>query len=130
MNKLLYAVIAVVVIAAGAFVFIGSGGESQNSSNSEATETAQTEAVPNQIVIENFAYNPATITIKKGTTLTWVNKDEAKHDITPTSGASDFMRSELLSQGESHSATFDVVGEYEYKCSPHPYMKGKIIVTE
>jgi plastocyanin len=93
--------------------------ESQVSENSQA----------NAVTIQNFSYNPATITVKKGTKVTWTNKDSTKHDVTPdTDGA--FPKSELLGQNESYSHTFDTAGTFSYHCSPHPYMKGTIVVTE
>lgn len=85
---------------------------------------------PNKVSIQDFAFKPETITVKKGTEVTWTNQDSAKHDVSPTSGADDFKASKLMAKGESYSFTFNTVGTYEYKCSPHPYMKGKVVVTE
>lgn len=87
-------------------------------------------AAPNTVLISDFAFGPEKLSIKKGTTITWTNQDDAHHDITPTSGASDFTASKLLAKGESHTFTFNQVGNYTYKCSPHPYMKASVEVTE
>lgn len=84
----------------------------------------------NEIFIQDFAYSPESLTIKKGTTITWTNKDEAHHDITPIEMSDNFKPSKLLAQGESYSFTFESAGTYNYKCSPHPYMKGTVVVTE
>ncbi|HTE58021.1 MAG TPA: cupredoxin family copper-binding protein [Verrucomicrobiae bacterium] len=93
--------------------------------NAGSSDTAQASAV----TIQEFSFNPAKITVKKGTKVTWTNKDSTKHDVTPdTEGA--FTKSELLGQNESYSVTFDTVGSFSYHCSPHPYMKGIVEVTE
>lgn len=79
----------------------------------------------NTIKIENFNFDPTVIRIKKGTTIEWVNLDSIKHTVT----TNDLMlNSPLLSQGERYSYTFNVEGEYNYYCVPHPYMSGRIIV--
>jgi len=98
---------------------------SQNAANSQSATSAQTSTVS----IQDFAYAPAKITVKKGTKVTWTNKDSTKHDVIPDTSGS-FMGSELLGQNESYSFTFDTVGTYSYHCSPHPYMKGTVEVTE
>ncbi len=98
---------------------------SSNSGSKPAEQTA-----PDQINIKDFAFAPKTMTIKKGTKITWTNKDSAHHDITPDQESADFMASKLLAQGESYSFTFEKAGTYAYHCSPHPYMKASIEVTE
>lgn len=86
--------------------------------------------VENQIVYQGFAVSPKILKIKKGTTVTWINKDAAQHDVMPTTESADFVASELFGKGESYEFTFNTVGTYNYLCSPHPYMKGTIEVTE
>jgi len=98
-------------------------GESEPKSNKQSANS-------NQIEIMNFAYNSASVTIKKGTTVTWTNKDSAKHTITPDQESEDFKASELLGQGKTYSFTFAKAGTYSYHCEPHPYMKATIVVTE
>ena len=71
------------------------------------------------------------MTIKKGTKITWTNKDDAHHDITPDKDSAKAIEtSKLLAKGESYSYTFTEAGVYSYHCSPHPYMKATIEVTE
>jgi plastocyanin len=91
-----------------------------------ATATAQVvEAVPNQVVVRNFAYNPPDLRVKPGTTVTWKNEDSVAHSATADAGGWD---SGLLQQGQSWSRTFPTAGTFTYHCRPHPYMKGKIVV--
>lgn len=73
--------------------------------------------------IINFSFNPAELTVTTGTKVTWTNNDNASHQI-----KSDTFSSELLSKGQSFSYTFDDKGSYNYHCSVHPSMIGKIIV--
>lgn len=115
-------------------IFILSNKSNSNMSDSMnmsdgANTMSNTEMVPeNTIPIQDFEFTKEKITIERGTTITWINRDEAKHDITPTGGPSDFMGSELLSQGETYEFTFDTPGTYTYNCSPHPYMTAEIEV--
>jgi plastocyanin len=78
----------------------------------------------NQIAIKNFAFSPATLTIKAGTTVTGTNKDGAPHQITSDLGTPVAFTSESLTKGESYLFTFTQAGTYSYYCTLHPSMKG------
>ena len=86
-------------------------------------------ATTNTVEIKGFAFNPATITVTKGTTVKWTNNDNAPHTVTTTSAPVDFD-SGTKNKGDTFTQTFDTAGTYGYYCSIHPSMKGKIIVTE
>lgn len=106
-----------------------------STSNSESTAPAssgseQTSSNAVAVEISNFAYSPATLTVKVGTTVTWTNKDSARHDVAADDESSDAPSSELLGRGESYSFTFKKAGTYSYHCTPHPNMQAKVIVTE
>ncbi|HVI43199.1 MAG TPA: cupredoxin family copper-binding protein [Anaerovoracaceae bacterium] len=77
----------------------------------------------NTVIIENYKFQPAEITIKSGDTITWINKDSMKHTAT-----GDSFDSGLLGKDESFQQQFDEIGTFDYHCTPHPYMKGKVIV--
>lgn len=96
---------------------------SANSSNNAVVET-------NMITYKNFEIMQKNIRAKKGTTVTWTNQDNAKHDVTPNTETEDFKASELFGKGETYSVTFNKVGKYSYHCSPHPYMRGTVEVVE
>lgn len=98
-----------------------------NSSNSNSVSSKASEA---SVEISNFNFSPATLTIKKGTKVTWTNKDDVDHNVAPDSESDNFEGSELLSKGQSYSFTFDTPGTYTYHCTPHPQMQATIIVTE
>lgn len=84
-------------------------------------DTKNTEA--NAIIIQNFAFTPATLSVKKGATVTWTNKDSAPHQIKSTA-----FNSSIMSNGQSFSFTFNEAGTFAYICSIHPSMAGKIVV--
>ena len=77
-----------------------------------------------------LAYQPATVTIKQGDTVTWVNNKMAPHNVI-FDGKPELSHKQLtFSPGESYSTTFDEPGEYSYYCAPHrgAGMVGKVIV--
>ncbi|HEX7100443.1 MAG TPA: plastocyanin/azurin family copper-binding protein [Acidimicrobiia bacterium] len=70
-------------------------------------------------------YSVNVLRVKVGTTVTWTNDDQMMHSVTSADGLFD---SGLLDPGQSWSYTFDQPGEFEYFCSPHPWMRAKVIV--
>ena len=111
----------------------GSGMDMSGTTGSTAAAQSSTTAVANasvvEVPIENFAFNPTTLTIKAGTTVKWTNKDSATHTV--TSGANrtaDKKFDQSLQQGKSFEYTFTTAGEYDYFCKPHENMNAKIIV--
>lgn len=97
---------------------------------SMATQTAS--PVPTRssntvnVEIKGFAFNPDNITISRGTTVTWTNADTMQHTVT---GIGNDIDSQILSQGQTYSFTFNDAGTFEYQCHIHPSMLGKVIVT-
>jgi OOP family OmpA-OmpF porin len=76
------------------------------------------------VTIAQFAFEPATITVPVGSTVTWTNTDaDTPHLVKFPDTASG-----MLNKGASYSRTFSAAGEYTYQCSVHPYMTGKVIV--
>lgn len=78
-----------------------------------------------EVSIADFAFQPATVTVEKGTTVLWTNKDNVPHTIT-----GDFFSSGTLNANQTYSYTFNEEGEFDYTCSFHPQMKGKVIVGQ
>ena len=78
------------------------------------------------VSISNFAFSPATISVKVGTTVTWTNNDSAPHTITADDGSFD---SGEIAQGKSYSHAFSSAGTFTYHCSVHPFMKASVVVT-
>lgn len=139
--SILVAVI-IVVVAVGVFVITKqnkksndssasstNSSQTQNSSSTSNTTTqnsSQTSA--NSVEISNFAFSPAELTVKKGTMVTWTNKGSSPHTVTSTDNGK--LDSKTLDQGESYSFTFNEAGTFNYKCSFHSSMVGKVTVTE
>ena len=84
----------------------------------------------NTIAILNYEFSQESLTIKSGTTITWINLDVVPHTV--DSGTHDnpvdLFESGYLRQQETFSYTFNEPGAYVYHCGPHPYMEGVIIV--
>src|SRR5215203_2292021 len=78
------------------------------------------------VVIQNFSFKPAHITIKRGTKVTWINKDSVQHTATANNGRS--FDSGRLGKGQRYSHTFKSAGKKSYHCEIHPDMKGRITV--
>lgn len=89
------------------------------------TPTPQQTPATASVTIQNFAFSPATLTIAKGTIVTWTNQDSASHTI--ASDTSSFF-SQSLSTGQSFSFTFSQTGTFPYHCGIHPSMTATIIV--
>ena len=79
-----------------------------------------------QVSIANFAFAPGELRIVAGQTVTWVNHDGAPHGLAHADGA---KGSDLLLPGASVSRHYDQAGSYDYICSVHPYMTGKVVVS-
>ena len=79
----------------------------------------------NDISIKNFQFSPATLTVKKGTTVTWTNNEFEAHTIDSTT-----FSSATMNQGDSFSFTFTTSGTFDYTCGLHPTMVGKVIVVD
>ncbi|MDD1684973.1 MAG: cupredoxin domain-containing protein [Methanoregula sp.] len=80
------------------------------------------------ITISNFAFSPATLTVKAGTTVTWTNEDSAPHTVVSDANAPVPFTSPSLATGSSFPFTFTQAGTYSYHCSIHPSMKGTVVV--
>jgi len=98
--------------------------------SSEPTASPTTNAtVPtsgNVVTIAVFAFEPATITVPVGSTVTWMNTDASPHRMAGTTAGS--FSTETIAQGESAEVTFDEAGEFPYICEIHPSMAGTVIV--
>lgn len=77
------------------------------------------------VKIDNFTFNPATVTVKAGTAVHWTNSDDIPHTVASTDKA---FKSKVLDTNDDFEFKFDKPGTYEYFCSLHPKMTGKVIV--
>ena len=86
---------------------------------------APVETKATKVSIVNFQFTPAEVTIAPGESVTWVNDDGAPHGLEYHDGSSG---KDLLLTGASYNRRFDQPGTYDYNCSVHPYMMGRVIV--
>ncbi len=91
------------------------------------SRAAEPAAAGVQVNILNYKFDPETLTVPAGTTVTWTNHDEVPHSV--MSSDKRFTSSGGLDTGESYSYTFTEAGTYAYYCSLHPFMTGKVVVT-
>jgi plastocyanin len=78
------------------------------------------------VVISDFQYAPATITVQQGDTVTWTNDGPTPHSATADDGSFD---TGIFPAGESRSHTFTQAGTFAYFCTPHPNMRGTVVVN-
>jgi plastocyanin len=83
-------------------------------------------AVEPAVKIANFTFDPPTLTVPVGATVTWTNDDDIPHVVAEKDGK---FRSKALDTGDTFSRQFTSAGTVEYCCAIHPHMTGKIIVT-
>jgi plastocyanin len=82
---------------------------------------------PNQVVIDNFAFQPRQLTVAAGTRVTFVNRDDVPHTATSTARPRAFDSGTLDTDGR-FTHVFTTPGTYEYFCALHPRMTGTIVV--
>ncbi len=123
MKKILFiGLVAIAVLVSGCY---------QPSPGANTTATQPGGATPSAagatVDIKNFAFNPVTVTVSTGQTVTWTNMDSVSHTITSTTGV---FNSGPISPGKTFSYTFNSAGTFEYSCTIHPSMQhGNVIVT-
>lgn len=101
-------------------------GVDSGSQNSDGSGTGEVKTA--EIEIDDMAFKTASLTIKRGTTVKWTNKDSMQHTVSSAAGVENGPQSELLARGESYSFTFTKAGSFSYFCELHPQMKGSIKV--
>ena len=93
-----------------------------------ATTTPATTPATNvtSVMIHNFSFMPQSISVPKGTTVTWTNMDGVSHTVTSDTGA---FNSGVLHPNDTFQFTFNTPGTFTYHCSIHTSMKATIVVT-
>jgi|SRR5579872_1230214 len=77
------------------------------------------------ILVKDFMFQPASLTVKAGSTVIWANMDDEPHTVVSDTG---LFRSAAMDTNESFSFKFDKPGTYRFTCSIHPRMVGTIVV--
>jgi plastocyanin len=76
------------------------------------------------VIIDNFTFAPAQLTIKAGSSVTWMNRDDIPHALL----SAGTFKSKVLDTEDSYTFAFTKAGDYTYFCSLHPHMTGMIKV--
>ncbi len=114
------------IAAASALISCGGTGQPKQIPPTPLTQTT-TQAVNGTVTVTmgNLAFNPSSITIDKGTKVTWTNKDAVSHSVVEKGGKFD---SGLFGKGASFDYGFNESGTYSYYCGIHPGMTGTVTV--
>ena len=139
MKKPLVVIIVIIILAAGGWLIFGRNSNTNNSaatppSGSNSTNMASSNSssnptATNSVTIQNYAFSPSAITVKKGTSVTWTNQDSVTHTVTETDGKTG-PSSGNLEPGKTYSFTYNTTGSFAYHCSIHTDMIGTVTVTE
>jgi len=82
---------------------------------------------PAMVHIANFTFSPAVIEVPVGTSMTWVNEDNAPHTVTGSDRDSP-LKSSALDTDDHYAVVMSKPGTYHYFCSLHPHMTGTVVV--
>lgn len=77
------------------------------------------------VKIDNFTFNAPEVTVKVGATVTWTNGDDIPHTVVAKDKS---FKSKVLDTGDTFSFTFAKAGQFDYFCSIHPHMTGRVVV--
>ncbi|HXA89127.1 MAG TPA: cupredoxin family copper-binding protein [Mycobacterium sp.] len=128
LRKNLVAALAASVVLAGCSASRPTAGTSTNMPMASMSVTAPAAPVNgDQVNIDNFAFVPATLTVRAGSTVTWTNHDEEPHTVAASDGS---FHSPGMGTGGTFSHTFATAGTFDYVCSIHPMMHGTVVVTQ
>lgn len=122
MKNFIIVVIAVVIAVGGYYLYkknysLGGTNQNSNTNSSAAVET-------NIVNISNFAFDPASISVKTGDAISFNNQDGTDHTVTADGG----NFNQQVGAGKSATITITNAGNYAYHCAIHPSMKGTIEV--
>lgn len=96
--------------------------------SASSTGAADAPVTGTAVAIENFAFSPATLKVKAGTTVTWTNQDSDAHTVT-SAGSGGPLHSAALATHATYRYTFTKPGTYAYLCTIHPFMTATVEVT-
>lgn len=109
------AALAATVALSASLLAATSAGEGRGASESAATATVK---------IREFDFRPGTLTVQRGTTVVFSNRDSVTH----TAKRAGSFATGRISPGKAVSVRFNSRGTYAYHCTIHKFMRGKVVV--
>jgi plastocyanin len=79
-----------------------------------------------QVSMKDIKFNPSTVNVKVGDTVTWTNDDSVGHDVTSDTFKSGGAGG--IGNGQTFDHKFDKAGTFKYECTVHPGMTGTVVV--
>lgn len=84
---------------------------------------------PDEVFMEDIRFNPSSLTVSVGTTVTWVNKERGVYaEIHTITSDNNLFDSGDIKKRKSFSYTFNQTGTFNYHCEHHSGMTGRILV--
>lgn len=114
-----FALVVTVAVLIGAVLLAGG-------CQTPTSETTNAKSVT--VTIHNLTFQPTTLTVTPGTSVTWVNDDDTAHTSTSDASGGSGWDSGVLNPGASFSHKFEKAGDFTYHCQIHGYLKGTVIV--
>ena len=140
MKKIWIIIGALAVVVIGGLIVWMVLGAKQQAPGSQPDTSSPTDLVDKSnegtavtVTLKNTKFTPQNIKVKKGTTVTWVNEDTTQHNVVALNSNDESglpAENDLFGNGESYSFTFEIIGTFQYKCTPHPFMTGSVEVVE
>ena len=115
-------IIAIMVAAVASYC---SKGSSYGSSTSSGSNT-NTGTGSNTVTMQSMSFSPTSLTVTKGTTVTWTNNDNITHTVTADDNS---FNSGDITAGHSYTRTFNATGTFPYHCIYHSMMKATVVVN-
>lgn len=136
--RLFWGYLSVALVATLLFAACGGGGTTTTSSPTATSQPATlpsptATSTPTVVMVkivekdEKYSFQPATLTIKAGTQVEWLNTSDAPHTV--TSDTAGVFGSSSITENQTFKFTFVTAGTFPYHCTIHPYMKATITVT-
>jgi plastocyanin len=135
MKKLLVLLVACLALTLAACGDDDDDGDSGGGGSTPPAETTEESTPPSgaagseKVDIPSISFEPASLTIKAGTTVTWTNSDDLPHTVTKTDGPGPEFDSGNLDPGSGQfEQTFEAKGKIDYVCTIHPGQAGSVTV--
>jgi plastocyanin len=113
------------LLAASALIAAGCGSDDEPAADADRGEAVSGQ----QVEMKDIAFQPETIRVRTGETITWINRDSVQHDVVNVKEGQE-PKSELFNEGQTYEFTPTEAGTIQYLCSVHPNMKGTVEVTD